>query len=705
MKTVGKIVRNFLVANLLFFIPAIWVVAWYVPERLEIKVRAPNGLTAKIGFMPSNGQKPNFSRVVSVAGASGVQTLKSYFADPIDKRSLAVSFLNRGNPYELISISILKHCFIRETLSKEGFDKSFECKDGVYVCRQDVKDNAWRLTTGSDWRLVCAVFFVEFMVLLACCLALKIETDIPKKTRLQNSALVASLTTLFFCVAVPLQSYLVNKSMFDFTMGEFVGEVACLFAGTFVFLFVALYVSVRCFGMVMHLLLIALVAYEYLETGILSIGMPQLNGEIWFFCNGRRQLIDTIILMVILGVPLVCYHWLKNHLHWGTLILMILCLASLFDIRSEKQDDAQEAFSEFFAPKLTIAKRAVYSPIRNIFVFILDSTTVEAAAEVMKTDAELRSKFSGMTAFCNNLGMGPYTDSGLPGLMTGRYVGEGEKGGASPRAIFSENSFIAPYLQAKAYVGFINGLYEYGICSMVQATNETTTVEKRAESIFSIRTKDLLGMNLREIVRFRLAPFKFKSWYLAMVFLGMDNHAKVDSESTLYPILSEAPVEPSCRMSLHVYHTNGSHPPVSMDEAGNLIPRGSRENYEGFCGQTHFVLRQLGQLLDTFRSRGIYDNSLILICADHGSVFAKPGRATNLTPRAFPMLWVKPENATSLYWESRAATSHSKIAELMRAAVLKHLTIDDIENILRCDDRFYRENNKDWFVDKDGNVK
>ena len=706
MPVVLRILRNFLAANLLFFLPLVWIVSWHVPERLEINVLAPEGLTVKVGFCADATASVEFVRLVSCAGVNGVQTIKSYFADPIDKSNLALSFMGDGRSFELVSISILKHCFVRETLSAADFKNRFELKGETYVPKKGVKETRWKMTVGSDWRLVAVVAFAEVFIFLVCCLLLQVKTRCPRRKNLMDSFSVAFLAAFFFCVAVPLQSYLVNRSIFDFTMSAFMGESVCLLAAVFVFLFGALYYSERSFGRIIHLFVLCLVLYEYLETGVLAIGMPQLNGETWFFANKARQLADTFILVGIIGIPILFYYWIKDVLHWVALGLLILCIASLFDIRSEKQADKRGGFHDYFLSQMDIAKSAVYSLDRNVFVFILDSVTIDAASDAMKADEGLRDKFTGVTAFCNNIGMGPYTSSGLPGIMTGKYQGDELAASDYAYSIFTDKSFIAPYLKSNAYVGFINGLYDYGICSHAKVSEGKGKPEKaRAMTPFSRRTSDLLGMNLYEIVRFRLTPFGLKSWYLAMVFMGMDSHAKIESESTLYPILQGAPIDAARHLTLHVYHTHGSHPPIGFDEHGNRVRLGSRDNYEGFLGQTCYVLRQLARLFDNYRARGVYDNSLIVICADHGSVFSKNGKAANLTPRAFPMLWVKPEKAHGSYKESDVTTSHANIAALLRLAVSKTLTRAEIETTLHADKRLYCEGESKWIVDVNGNIQ
>ena len=698
------VLRNFAVANLCFILPAVWLVSWFVPERLEINVNAPSGLSVNVGFYEEGKDGVEFVRAESIAGAEWTQTIKAYFVDPIDKERLALSFVEEKHPFELVSISILKHCFFRSTLAAVDFKSAFKLKDGVFVPEKG-KSACWKTTMGSDRRLVAAVIVVEFLLLLACGLSLLIKTDCPRRKTLIDSVSVALLLAFFFCVAVPLQSYLVNRSMFGFSILAFAGEAACLFVITFLFLALSLYVSQHSFGRVMHLFLLCIVAYEYLETGVLAIGMPQLNGETWYFANKHRQFVDTLILIGIVGIPIVSYHWIKDHLHLVSACLLILCISSLFDIRSEKQTDTSNGLHQYFVSQMDVVKNAVYSPKRNVFVFILDSVTVDAASDVIRADSELRSKFPGFTAFCNNVGMGPFTDWGLPGIMTGKYQGDELTGGNYTYSIFTEKSFVAPYLKANAYVGFTNGLYEYGLCSHVRMPPKNGDIKKtKVKTPFMRRTNDLLGMNLWEIVRFRLTPFIVKKWYLAMVFKGMDSHTTIKEESTLYPLLQYAQVDASHSLTLHVYHTYGGHPPIYLDEQGKRVRLGSRETYEGFCGQTHFVLRQLAQLFDNYRMRGIYENSFILICADHGSVFAKPGKAINLTPRAIPMLWVKPEKDLDSFRESEAPTSHAKIAGLMEDVLHHVLPIDKIESILTQPRRVYREGGNSWIVEADGNV-
>ena len=125
-----------------------------------------------------------------------------------------------------------------------------------------------------------------------------------------------------------------------------------------------------------------------------------------------------------------------------------------------------------------------------------------------------------------------------------------------------------------------------------------------------------------------------------------------------------------------------------------------------------WILRSLGKLFDVFREKGFYDSSLILVLADHGhhghkGHFPKMGEPT-LPGKARPFLWVKPVGSEHPFSSSPLPTSHSRVSNLLKAAVSHVVTKDEVDALLKSDDRVYRVKSgmewEDWHVRGDGRV-
>ena len=98
------------------------------------------------------------------------------------------------------------------------------------------------------------------------------------------------------------------------------------------------------------------------------------------------------------------------------------------------------------------------------------------------------------------------------------------------------------------------------------------------------------------------------------------------------------------------------------------------------------MLDQLVRLFRSYKSRGIYDNSFILVVADHGNRVADRHDENGT---AHPMLWVKPIKSVGELEHSHAKTSHDKIRNLMVTSIGRDLTKKECEEILTSPSRKY----------------
>ena len=114
----------------------------------------------------------------------------------------------------------------------------------------------------------------------------------------------------------------------------------------------------------------------------------------------------------------------------------------------------------------------------------------------------------------------------------------------------------------------------------------------------------------------------------------------------------------------------------------------------GARGDGAFQHGTTGELLDVCRDKGIYDDALILVMADHGhheslGRFQETGDG-ELSGLARPCLWVKPAGSTGAFKTDGTPTSHSKVAGLLREALVRELGEGDVLDLLRCEHRLFR---------------
>lgn len=527
-----------------------------------------------------------------------------------------------------------------------------------------------------------------------------------------DSALVALVTAAFFCLILPTQSYLACADLFPYEYSSLFWALIWRCALVGLALFVLLSLSYfRCRGLV-HILLLSLVVAGILESGPLAIGLPELNGDMAGYQSFTRKLVDSSVLVLALILPFVLLKYIRQYAGWISVALLFYSSLSLFDV---KRPDVVSGSGEVLSPQILrqeVVESVYYSTKKNVMVLILDAISSDVAADVFAGDPELAKRFSGFVNYIDNLGMQWTTAVAIPALFSGMYFEKTCDLSAYSRLPFTSESFAADYVAADSAV-FVNvGPYSQGYSNRSRAESHRRN--------WDVRTTTMHGeyqWTVEDLAVFRLTPYCWKSKMLltsgnskqkqsarsgnAVDWKGSDDGARLSW-------LGTRPVTRDEDVTLHVHHVKGGHRPIVHDADGNRVLR-EHPTYADYRDQCHYAFRQVADLFDAWKTNGVYDASHIVLLGDHGELFTRPGAKLRGVPQqAFPFLMIKPREADAPYEESRAPTSHARIAELVRELRLHDLTRREIESVISQKERkcqFARSGKiQQWFLGPDGLV-
>ena len=515
---------------------------------------------------------------------------------------------------------------------------------------------------------------------------------------------VAALAALVPCVIVPLQTWLGNTTALGFGFMPLTKELALLWLAGAAVLWLFLAVGRRWLGALPVALVLAGMVYVYLETGFLTIGAPPLDGGLDFWYSRPRTLIDTGVLLAVFAGAIALRKDLVRYAVLVAVAVAVLATASLFDVKGENVKtvdnlgDDDNPFSKGIVPRGEVVRSAFFSTNRNVIVFILDSTTTEVFCDVLENEADIARPYRGFCAYRDVVGRYATTPFGVASMFTGRPYDGSQGVGEYVASPLSEESPLYQYLRANVPMFVQLGSFKkFGFVNR-GGDAETQAAEPREAppvtgSVLSHRIEGEQGWNLSELIRFRLAPFAVKRFVMKSFMVGWRKRYKrgdefsTQFEEWLFPRLGKAPVNGDADLTLHVYHTRGTHDPYTLDKNGHPIP--PVRGYKGSFGYTCFVMRQLGRLLNAMRKSGIYDKSLIIITADHGNSYSgqKTKHGVNMARtaifnRAFPCFAVKVPGAKGPVRYSTTPVLHGNFARLLAEARLSDLTANRVDELL-----------------------
>lgn len=527
-----------------------------------------------------------------------------------------------------------------------------------------------------------------------------------------DALLVSTVVTLYFCVILPISTLLSNLDMFTYGAMDLLCDlgprIVCCMAAVAIVLFASSFI----FGRFLHVVALACVVAAIVEVGPLSIGLPELNGNLDGYRSTIRSVIDAQIIVAVIFFAAIGYRLLRPYVRIIAIAVLVYAGATLFDTKVKDTAPVPdgEMCVDALIPRQEVVQSAEYSKKGNVIVLIVDSISIDAARDSFAADDALRDRFSGFVNYIDNLGMHWYTTVAVPAIMTGRHYSHARELAVYGQAGFSKDSFIYDYITNNMPV-YVN---------IAPSPRGYTNRRKDGQAVgvvrpINSRMDGILPWSIDQLCVFRLCPYFLKAEYVLSASKdneGQQNDKKVNinvgKDSVLWPILANGAVNSVAARTLNVHHSRGGHPPIIYDANGNEI-KCVKPGYEEYLGQCRYVFRLLGDYMDELRKKGVYDNSTIIITGDHGSI-AKEGSKRDGPPQdAFPFLMVKPAKSTKSFHESNLPTSHSRIAPLVRALRENDLDEKSINDILRCENRMCRISTagkmKEWTIKADGSVE
>ena len=523
--------------------------------------------------------------------------------------------------------------------------------------------------------------------------------------------LTAAVVAVFVCVVLPLQTFVPNTSNYDFGTVALLPELLVAAGGVFLVACVLLGLSHRFLRGYLRPVLVCLLVLAYLNAGILSLGIPELNGELPDELNlVSRKVWDTALAAGFLIVAVATFRWTRAWLHWVAVGVLVMGLASLLDLRTDERSTGEAGGSpdESFASVAALVDNLAYSKTRNVMMLVLDAMPGTAGVRALENDAVLRAQFPGFTCYRQNVGMHDRTERAVPGMFTGEYYDASQTLGAYMMTSLGTNSFLRTYQAHGDAVYSMLDFFTYGFTTEPMTTRAEATALTRPLLLRPAR--EIPHLPLANVVAFRLLPFVAKGPLLKHDIHKLRvkaNFAENSFEHILYPKLAARPFRTDGRQVLAKFHTHGAHGPYCYELDGSPA-RPRCEDLTMVRMASSNVLVHVGRLMDAWREKGLYDKSFIVVCADHGRTPADPFPGN---PRASAFLMVKPDGASEPLAFSEAPTGHQNLSALMKTACGKCLSAEEVTAVLSASKRVYREYDRrakvcrDWIYHADGRVE
>lgn len=441
-----------------------------------------------------------------------------------------------------------------------------------------------------------------------------------KKQLLPGIAVAVAASFLVFFYA-PVDLYCSNISEFWFGFGILFRTSLGLFvAGTVVLTLI--YLCLWLIHPVVYRIGLAGgflgVLCTYIQGNFLIKNLPPLDGTTINWDNYTVLRTEDLILwgtglaaVVLLCVFLKKERFNKTVMYFSgglTLMLLITAVSVVFTSGAlqEKKNYQIGADHEF-----------VMSEEQNFVILLLDSVDSRTFAGLLETHPEYADEFKDFTYFENTVGTYSCTERAVPYILSGDWYENEEPFEDYMRRMYQESPLFQR-LQEKGYTLEFYDEELYMDDEIAGMFCNVYPIELKLSS-YTRFTRPLL-----KLVGFRYAPYELKK-KCTFKMTAFDELIQVEDaqEETSFSQMdhnfkSRLDQKGICRetsgANFKFIHLNGAHVPFIYDENMNII-----EEEEGTYEQTmQAVISGAENYVEKLRESGAYDNTVLIIMADHG---------------------------------------------------------------------------------------
>jgi hypothetical protein len=480
--------------------------------------------------------------------------------------------------------------------------------------------------------------------------------------KIKNSLPAAVLVGLTIFVFQPTVIYLSNINQFQFSFFNVLEIYTAIF---FVCVLITSAISLFINKKINNLFIVFLLAISvslWFQGNILLRDYGALDGTlINWSAFSKWSYLDPIIWVVI--ISLFLFNWTVINNNKGVIVLTVLLLNGISVVQAWYQAPNAFVKASVNSNRTVPSEMYVFSEKFNIIHILADHFQSDTFIELLEEN-KWESQFDGFTLYREHLGA-PKTTFAYPQIFSGKHYEWNQSPEDYYAAGLGVNSFINPLLKK----GYSVNKFTYMQMPAVENTNiyDISHIGRSVHDINVFESLLLLDLSL-----FRISPQPIKeiiyqqSNFLFSQIYKPSRGGQVKKTIDFYrDYIQKVKVENNVP-AYYFFGLHPPHPPYIVESTGNYSDYplvASKENYKA---QAKLTLELIIEMLNSFKEKGIYDNSLIIFQSDHGSEFppVKESKELSLPGNRAPAIFaVKlPNNKNKSISYSDLETSHLDVS-------------------------------------------
>lgn len=452
---------------------------------------------------------------------------------------------------------------------------------------------------------------------------------------LMPSGIMAFVIAFMLFIYEPITTYSANTEDYWFDLSVLLVNNLIVFISVFIILLlisnIIYFVSNKCKRNVIYniYLIIMFVCFvsTYIQGNYLASSLPILDGTPIIWNNYTKQgIISLMLWIVITVVNIIVYKKLGTKYKKMTSYISIAIFAMLF----------VSFISTLLTNNQIYAKKGTYTPTteninvlstnENFLILLVDMEDSKTFDKVLR-ESKKENLFNDFTYFPDTLSAYPFTRESIPFILSGKWF----------EAETSYNDYYNEAMNNSKFIEILkNNDYDINLYENELNWTDSKSLEiSNIEAInFEVDNKVFFKQEAKYIL-FKYLPFPLKK-YSKIETLDYNLCRKETQNFTnifnsdnkeAYDLLDTATLQ--SKKYFQFVHIDGGHYPWDMNKDFEKIEDGT---YEDKIASSITVIEKY---LNRIKESGQYDNSIIIVLADHGN------NGYDSVGRQNPILYIK----------------------------------------------------------------
>lgn len=456
-----------------------------------------------------------------------------------------------------------------------------------------------------------------------------------------KSWVILSISCSFMLfVFAPLETYLTNVQEFWFYIRDLIPILSvCFFSAAAVFIVAGYIIRKWKYFLKVSAVFFSLYIGLYIQGNFIPRDYGVLDGkEIDWTQYTTYGILSFVLWGVMIGVCLFLCKWMSKYIciicsYAGIMISLILLvtLGTLFFQNIHFEEDKNS---------IVVSQKDMLSLSgnENCIILLYDTFDSSYMREILDSNEgdKYREILSDFIYYPNTIGGYPTTKGSMPFVLTGQWYENEQPYMDYVKEAYEKTDFY-DFLKKNNYT---IGMYTSGMF----LSNHTDIYKNVKMGTYSLKDRFGFTKDLYKLVGFHYLPHQLKRY--AVVDTGdFDKYAESNSDDKAFSsmdvpefleLLKEhgISVDETETKALRWYHLNGTHPPYEFNEC---IVKDGKE-YTA-VDEAKGCLESLKYYCDILKEQGIYDDSVVIVMADHGYQSVDCFRGSN------PIFMVKERHA------------------------------------------------------------